>query len=65
MIKVNQQKVDLATKQARVAELKQLLQESDFKTLPDYDQDATQVLAQRQAWRDEVRQLELELGVSQ
>ena len=42
----------------RIAELKTLLAESDFKVLPDYDQPSDEIKAQRQAWRDEVRQLE-------
>ena len=46
----------------RIQELKQLLQESDFKVLLDYDQDNTQVKADRQLWRDEIRQLGLEVS---
>ena len=42
----------------RIAELKQLLLDSDFKVLPDYDQDNTQIKADRLAWREEIRQLE-------
>ena len=50
-------------KQQRVAELKQLLSASDFKVLPDYQATKTQaeneaILAQRQAWRKEIRELE-------
>ena len=43
---------------ARVAELKRNLAETDYVTLPDYDKDKPEVLADRQAWRDEIRQLE-------
>jgi hypothetical protein len=43
---------------ARIAELKQLLRDTDFVALPDYDKDKPDVLAQRQAWRDELRELE-------
>jgi len=40
------------------AELKRNLAETDYITLPDYDKDKPEVLADRQAWRDEIRQLE-------
>ena len=43
---------------ARVAELKRKLTETDYITLPDYDKDKPEILADRQAWRDEIRQLE-------
>lgn len=41
----------------RIYELRQLLQESDYKVLPDYDKPNESVKAQRQAWRDELRKL--------
>jgi hypothetical protein len=43
---------------ARITELKRLLADSDFRVLPDYDKDSEEIKAQRQAWREEVRQLE-------
>lgn len=43
---------------ARIAELKKLLKDSDFKVLPDYDQDNTQLKIDRQLWREEIRTLE-------
>jgi hypothetical protein len=43
---------------ARIAELKALLTNSDYKVLPDYDKDSEAIKAQRQAWRDEIRTLE-------
>jgi hypothetical protein len=46
------------TSEARIAELKKLLQETDYVALPDYDQDKASVLADRQAWREEIRTLE-------
>ena len=49
---------DLAVKEARIAELKAKLAESDFKAMPDYDKDNEAILADRQAWREEVRKLE-------
>ena len=51
----------LAARQAsdtRIAELKKMLIETDFKVLPGYDQDITATLVDRQAWRDEIRTLE-------
>lgn len=46
------------TSDARIAELKKLLSETDYVALPDYDQDKADVLADRQAWREEIRTLE-------
>jgi hypothetical protein len=43
---------------ARIAELKALLTNSDYKVLPDYDKRDEDIVSQRQAWREEVRQLE-------
>ena len=51
--KLNQERI------ARVAELKRKLAETDYVTLPDYDKDKPEVLADRQAWRDEIRSLEV------
>jgi hypothetical protein len=48
-----QRKVD-----ERIAELKQLLLDSDYKVLPDYDKPSEDIKAQRQAWRDEIRELQ-------
>ena len=42
----------------RIAELKALLTDSDYKVLPDYDKDSEAIKAQRQAWREEIRTLE-------
>ena len=42
----------------RIAELKQLLRDTDYVALPDYDKDKPDVLAQRAAWRAEIRELE-------
>jgi hypothetical protein len=42
----------------RIAELKQLLLDSDYKVLPDYDKPSEDIKAARQAWRDEIRALE-------
>lgn len=60
-IKTAEQKVAealQATKDARIAELKQLLRDTDYVALSDYDKAKPEVVVQRQAWRDEIRQLE-------
>lgn len=44
-------------KQICIQKLKKLLSDSDFKVLPDYDKPNENIKAQRQAWRDEIRQL--------
>ena len=40
---------------ARIAELKKLLADTDFKVQADYDQPSDDIKAQRQAWREEIR----------
>lgn len=60
-LKTSEQKAAEAAQQAReqrIAELKQLLADSDYKVLPDYDKTTDEIKVQRQAWRDEVRVLE-------
>jgi len=42
----------------RLKELRSLLADSDYKVLPDYDKPDDGIRAQRQAWREEIRQLE-------
>lgn len=42
---------------ARITELKKMLTETDFKVLPDYDEPNEDIKSQRQAWREEIRQL--------
>jgi hypothetical protein len=54
-----QVEIDKQASAARIAELTRLLSDSDFKTLPDYDKDNSLAIADRQAWRDEIRQLKL------
>ena len=59
-----QEKVQ-ADAQTRINELKQLLNESDHKNLPNYKpkqgEDLVAVIAERDAWRNEIRQLKLML----
>jgi hypothetical protein len=58
IIKIDPAKVQAKANADRIAELKQLLTNSDYKVLPDYDKDSEAIKAQRQAWRDEIRTLE-------
>ena len=58
IIKIDTAKAEATAKAARIAELKQLLADTDYVALSDYDKDKTDVIAQRQAWRDEIRELE-------
>jgi hypothetical protein len=46
------------TAEQRISELKQFLRDTDYVVLSDYDKDKPDVLLQRQAWRDEIRELE-------
>lgn len=57
IIKIDQTKVDAQAKQTRIAELKQLLADTDYIAMPDYDKSKPEILAQRQVWRDEIRRL--------
>jgi len=41
----------------RINELQSFLRETDYKILPDYDRPDPQLRQQRQAWRNEIRQL--------
>lgn len=50
--------VQAQAKVARISELKRLLAETDYVALSDYDKSKPDVLAQRQAWREEIRTLE-------
>jgi len=59
IVKVDQAKVTAQQAKHRIAELKQLLADSDYKVLPDYDQTTEAIKEQRQAWRNEIRELEL------
>ena len=58
LIKVDLAKVQTQRDTARIVELKQLLAETDYVALSDYDKDKPEVLAQRQEWREEIRALE-------
>ena len=53
-----QAEAEQQAREKRIAELKQLLKDTDYVALSDYDQDKPEVKAQRQAWREEIRALE-------
>ena len=57
-IKIDPTKAAKLQADKRIAELKQLLLDSDYKVLPDYDKPSDEIKAQRQAWRTEIRSLE-------
>jgi hypothetical protein len=44
--------------QTEINQLKTKLAKTDYVALSDYDKDKTDVLAQRQTWRERIRQLE-------
>jgi hypothetical protein len=58
LIKIDAAKAQVKANAERIAELKALLTNSDYKVLPDYDKDSEAIKTQRQAWREEIRTLE-------
>ena len=58
IVKVDPAKVAEKARLARIAELKQLLADSDYKVLPGYDRPTEDIMTHREAWRLEVRALE-------
>lgn len=58
LIKIDPAKAQSKANADRIAELKALLNNSDYKVLPDYDKPDEDIVAQRQAWREEIRTLE-------
>jgi hypothetical protein len=58
IIKIDPAKAQAKANADRIAELKALLTNSDYKVLPDYDKNADAIKADRQAWREEIRTLE-------
>ena len=57
LIKVDPLKLAAQAAAIRIAELKQLLRDTDYVALADYDKDKTDILAQRATWRTELRGL--------
>lgn len=41
----------------KIAELKKLLTDSDYKVMSDYDKPNEDIKSQRQIWREEIRKL--------
>ena len=61
-ISINTAKQEADKSRQRIQELKQLLSNSDYKVMPDYDKTNDTILADRQAWRDEIRTLEVSIN---
>jgi hypothetical protein len=60
--------ISLINKQNRIKELKQMLFDTDYVVIKIAEgvattEDYADVIAQRQVWREEINQLELELGI--
>ena len=62
IIKIDAAKVAEKARVDRIAELKKLLADSDYKMLPGYDRPNEEIAVQREAWRIEVRALEAQQG---
>ena len=60
LIKIDPAKAQAKANADRIAELKALLNNSDYKVLPDYDKPDEDIVSQRQAWRLEIRTLEVQ-----
>jgi hypothetical protein len=58
LIQVDPAKAQAKANAERITELKRLLADSDYKVLPDYDKPSEDIKAARQAWRDEIRELQ-------
>jgi hypothetical protein len=46
-----------AAREARIVELKAFLRDTDYVALSDYDKDKPEIIAERQAAREELREL--------
>ncbi len=57
LVKVDPAKVQAKADAARIAELKAFLRDSDHVVLPDYDRSKPEIIAERQAAREELREL--------
>jgi hypothetical protein len=58
LIKINQAVLDQLAKDTRMTELKQLLADTDYVGLSDYDKEKPELIAERALWRAEIRELE-------
>lgn len=57
LIKIDSAKLQAQQNAARIAELKQFLRDTDYIAMPDYDKSKPEILAQRAAAREEIRDL--------
>jgi CO dehydrogenase/acetyl-CoA synthase beta subunit len=57
LVKVDPAKVQAKADAARIAELKAFLRDTDHVALSDYDKDKPEIIAERQAAREELREL--------
>jgi hypothetical protein len=57
LVKVDPAKVQAKADAARIAELKAFLRDTDYVGLSDYDKDKPEIIAERQAAREELREL--------
>jgi hypothetical protein len=58
IIKVDPAKAQAKANEAHIAKLKQFLRDTDYVALPDYDKNKPEIVAERQAARDKIRELE-------
>ena len=58
LIKTDATKSAATQNAKRIADLRKMLADTDYVALADYDQEKPEIKAQRQAWRDEIRQLQ-------
>lgn len=57
IVKVNPEIKSKLARQRRIAELQELLRQTDYVALSDYDGSCDAIIQQRAAWRSEVRAL--------
>jgi hypothetical protein len=57
LVKVEPAKVQAKADADRIAELKAFLRDTDYVALSDYDKDKPEIIAERQAAREELREL--------
>lgn len=58
IVRVDPVKLQAIQNASRIAELKKLLADTDYKVLPDYDKPDPNIAVLREQWRTEIRALE-------
>jgi len=58
MIKINEAKKQEKLNQQEITRLKQFLADTDYKVLPDYDKDSSDIIIERKKARETIRALE-------